>query len=91
MAKVCKKAVVTGLVQGVFFRVSTQQQANFLGVSGYVKNTINGSVEVLACGELDAVNKLLAWLHIGSQQCRVDDVKKESVPYLEFPDFEVRR
>ncbi len=91
MAKVCKKAIVTGLVQGVFFRVSTQQQANFLGVSGYVKNTTNGSVEVLACGEVDAVNKLLAWLHIGSQHSRVDDVKKESVPYIEVSDFEVRR
>lgn len=91
MAKICKKAIVSGLVQGVFFRASTQHQAKFLGVTGYVKNRLDGCVEVVACGEQETVNKLMAWLHVGSQQSRVESVEKEQIPYSEFSDFEVLR
>lgn len=91
MAKVCKKASVYGLVQGVFFRVSTQQQALHLGLTGYVRNCSDGSVEVVACGEPDRVNKLMAWLHVGSQQSRVDKVTKNATEWFEYPSFEVQR
>lgn len=91
MAKICKKAIVSGLVQGVFFRVSTQHQARHLGLTGYVRNCADGSVEVLACGESEAVNKLMAWLHIGSQQSRVDNVEKSNVEFFDYPSFEVQR
>ena len=91
MAKICKKAFVFGLVQGVFFRVSTQQQAKHLGLTGYVRNCADGSVEVVACGEQEDVNKLMAWLHVGSQQSRVDNVEKTNVDYFDYPSFEVQR
>ena len=59
MAKLCKRALVTGKVQGVFFRATTQRQANQLNVSGYAKNLMDGRVEVLACGEQTAVQALI--------------------------------
>ena len=91
MAKVCKKATVHGLVQGVFFRISTQQQAIHLGLSGYVRNCSDGTVEVVACGEQQDVNKLMAWLHVGSQQSRVERVVKNNTEWFDYPSFEVQR
>ena len=91
LAKICKKARVTGLVQGVFFRMTTQQQAKILGLTGFVRNLSDGSVEVLACGETEQVNKLIAWLHVGSQKSRVDQVNCELHAFQAYPDFEVRR
>ena len=55
--RVCSKAKVTGKVQGVYFRASTQEQAIDLSLSGYVKNMSDGSVEVLACGDKNNVEQ----------------------------------
>ena len=75
MAKLCKGAYVKGKVQGVFFRATTQQQANRLGVRGYAKNLRDGRVEVLACGESAAVHALLDWLQQGSPASDVASVE----------------
>ena len=65
MAKVCTMAWVHGVVQGVGFRYSTQREALQLGLTGYARNLDDGSVEVLACGEAEQVEKLIAWLKAG--------------------------
>ena len=65
MARVCYKAWVQGTVQGVGFRYSTQAKANTLNVQGYARNLDDGSVEVLACGEAEQVDALIAWLKAG--------------------------
>ncbi len=57
MAKVCTMAWVHGVVRGVGFRYSTQREALQLGLTGYARNLDDGSVEVLACGEAEQVEK----------------------------------
>ncbi|WP_312948929.1 acylphosphatase [Superficieibacter sp.] len=61
----CVKCWVHGRVQGVGFRYTTQHEAQKLGLTGYARNLDDGSVEVVACGEGEQVEKLLAWLKAG--------------------------
>lgn len=70
--QMCKRCLVSGIVQGVFFRASTQQQATKLGIGGYAKNLPDGRVEVLACGEQQNIDTLMEWLHDGPRLARVD-------------------
>jgi acylphosphatase len=76
---ICLRCVVSGRVQGVFFRASTQRQAQQLGISGYAKNLPDGSVEVLACGDAQAVHQLSAWLWVGPPAASVTAVECETV------------
>jgi len=78
MAEVCSKIWVHGRVQGVGFRYNTQSEAKKLGLNGYARNLDDGSVEVLACGEAQQVEALLAWLRAGGpRSARVDKVLVE--------------
>lgn len=83
----CKRCIVSGRVQGVFYRASTQQQASALGVRGYAKNLNDGSVEVLACGEIDAVTALCEWLWQGPQMSDVSRVECKTIPQKLMTDF----
>jgi acylphosphatase len=65
---------VRGRVQGVFFRASTQREAKRLGLTGWVKNRADGSVEVLAEGEEDDLKELIAWANRGPSAARVERV-----------------
>lgn len=71
--------LVSGRVQGVFFRVSTAERANSLGLSGRVKNLANGRVEIVAFGDPDKLGLLEAWLHHGPPYARVDAVTAEPI------------
>lgn len=64
--------LVSGRVQGVFFRASTRERALELGVSGWVRNLPDGRVEVLACGPAEAIDRLHAWLAEGPPLARVE-------------------
>ena len=59
------RCLVSGRVQGVFFRASTREQALRLGLTGYARNLPDGRVEVLACGEDPALAALRDWLRHG--------------------------
>ncbi|HEX7915017.1 acylphosphatase [Rudaea sp.] len=72
----CAKFLVRGRVQGVFFRASTRAQALALGLRGYAKNLADGSVEVLACGAEDALDRLQSWLRQGPPAARIDEVHR---------------
>jgi len=69
--------LVSGKVQGVFFRASTREQAQRLGLRGHARNLPDGRVEVLAAGEADAIDALAGWLQHGPPQARVDAVQRE--------------
>ena len=71
---ICKRCFVDGRVQGVFYRASAREKAERWGVSGYARNLDDGRVEVLACGDTDAVEKLVEWLHHGPKFARVKSV-----------------
>jgi acylphosphatase len=70
----CRLVRVEGRVQGVGFREACVARAGALAVDGWVRNRLDGSVEVLAQGLPDAVGQLLAWLHVGPPAARVDRV-----------------
>lgn len=72
--------LVSGRVQGVFYRASTRGQALVLGLSGRADNRPDGSVEVLASGSPDALDALERWLWRGSPAARVDAVEREDLP-----------
>jgi len=74
---ICRKFFVTGKVQGVFFRASAQRQARTLGITGHAVNLPDGRVEVLACGDEQALSELEAWLHHGPKGAKVDEVLRE--------------
>ncbi|AMO48847.1 acylphosphatase [Kosakonia oryzendophytica] len=92
MAHVCTIAWIHGMVQGVGFRYSTQHEAQRLGLTGYARNLDDGSVEVLACGEAEGVNKLIEWLKAGGpRSARVDRVLTEPYqPGKEWTRFDIR-
>jgi acylphosphatase len=71
---ICRKCLVGGRVQGVFYRATAARRAQDLGLSGYARNLADGRVEVLACGEDAAVSAFVNWLWIGSSGCRVTSV-----------------
>jgi acylphosphatase len=78
--------IVSGRVQGVFYRASARAQALALGVSGYAKNRPDGCVEVLASGPADALDGLERWLRQGPPAARVESVSREDLPDQDEPD-----
>jgi acylphosphatase len=69
--------LVSGRVQGVFYRASAREQALLLGLTGYAKNLPDGRVEVLACGSESALEALERWLWRGPAAAKVDGVDRE--------------
>jgi len=68
----CRLFLIEGRVQGVLFRESTRRAAQPLGITGHAKNMEDGSVQVLACGELGALNQLAQWLKQGPPMAQVN-------------------
>lgn len=89
--KVRAELKIHGRVQGVFFRQSTQAAATRLGLTGWVRNLPDGSVEALAEGPADAVRELLAWCRQGPPAAEVSSVDIDWTDATgEYQDFEVR-
>ncbi|WP_294946794.1 acylphosphatase [Sulfurivirga sp.] len=86
----CLRAIIHGRVQGVFFRASTQKKARALGLTGWVRNLPDGTVEVLAVGPRPALEALLDWLHEGPPLARVERVDAAwAVCSKHFEGFEI--
>jgi acylphosphatase len=82
---------VSGRVQGVFFRVSTQREASRLGLSGFVRNEANGSVYLEVEGEGVVIDKLVTWIQKGGPpQGWVNDVDIAAAALENFTRFEIR-
>jgi len=90
MVAVARHVSVTGRVQGVFFRAWTREQANELGVTGWVRNCPDGRVDAHVEGDEAAVQQLLERLRRGPPSARVEDVRLWDVEPCDFDDFEVR-
>ncbi|HET9390595.1 MAG TPA: acylphosphatase [Steroidobacteraceae bacterium] len=72
---VCRKCLVDGRVQGVFYRATAARRARELAITGYARNLPDGRVEVLACGDEMAVQSFVKWLWIGSSASKVTSVE----------------
>ncbi len=75
------RLIVFGRVQGVGYRYFTSKWANRLGICGWVRNLPDGSVEVVAEGEEEALHLFVERLREGPRFARVREVKEEWVPY----------
>jgi len=83
----CRRFLVSGRVQGVFYRASTREQAQQLGLTGWVRNCADGSVELVACGEAAVLSELESWLWQGPQYASVTAIEVES--HSDQPDDHV--
>ncbi len=82
---------VSGRVQGVFFRDSTREKAQQLGLSGYVKNTSDGDVEALFEGPTEGVEEIVRWCGQGPPHASVENVEANYEPAQDdLTGFEVR-
>lgn len=84
---IARKFLVSGRVQGVFFRASTRAQAGRLGVRGHALNLPDGRVEVLAVGSGEAVGTLADWLQQGPPAARVTEVVAEPADIADCEDL----
>lgn len=91
MEKISAHVIVRGRVQGVYFRAYTRDQARLLGLTGWVMNRRDGSVEAFFEGQRVRVEEMVAWCHDGPPTSRVEKVTVEYGAFRGTEDsFEVR-
>jgi acylphosphatase len=76
---IVRRYLVSGRVQGVYYRASAAGRARAAGIRGYARNLPDGRVEVLACGSEGALREFIDWLWIGPSAARVSDVAVEAL------------
>lgn len=82
--------LISGKVQGVFYRANAKKKAEELGLTGWAKNTPDNKVEILAKGEEDKLREMIRWCYNGSSGAVVDKVKAEWMESeKEFDKFEI--
>lgn len=82
---------ISGIVQGVCFRAYTQETAQDLGLTGWVRNLHDGRVEIITEGQKDKIEQFIQWCHKGPPGATVDNVEIEWMNATnEFKDFEIR-
>jgi acylphosphatase len=84
------RVVVSGRVQGVWYRESCRQEANAAGVSGWVRNNADGTVEAVVEGESDAVARVVSWMRKGPRLAVVTGVDVRAEPPTGDKGFAVR-
>ena len=83
--------LISGKVQGVWFRASTKQKAEELGITGWVRNTSDGKVEAVFEGEEKIVQKMIEWCHHGPPLAKVEHVEiKQQKPSNGFEGFSIK-
>jgi len=75
MALICKRCLIDGRVQGVFYRASTYEKAQQLGVKGWVRNLSDGRVEALVQGSEEQIEEMVDWFWQGPSYSRVSSVQ----------------
>ncbi len=83
--------IISGRVQGVFFRAHTKEVADSLGLKGYVRNTEDGDVEAVVVGDEIKIKEFIEWCKKGPSAAKVEDIKI-GYPEVkeEFAEFEIR-
>ncbi len=91
MSKVRVELKIQGLVQGVFYRQSTQETAVRLGLTGWARNCADGSVEVVFEGDKSAIDQAVEWCRQGPPAAKVTDVTVDGQDFIgEFDGFGIR-
>ncbi|MEK7218699.1 MAG: acylphosphatase [Patescibacteria group bacterium] len=82
--------IVTGHVQGVFFRAHAKQAADRLGLKGWVRNSEDGTVEIRIEGEKEALKEFEEWCRKGPPDAEVEDVRCDAVEEEGYEGFYIR-
>lgn len=82
---------VSGKVQGVYFRASTEAKARELGINGFVRNERDGSVYIEAEGEAETLERFIAWCHKGPERAQVTSCKAEEGVLKAYTGFRIDR
>lgn len=83
--------IISGRVQGVWFRANTKQKAEQLGLTGWVRNTSHGCVEAVFEGEEKLINEMIEWCYKGPSLAKVEKVEVKNQNLTdEFDDFSIR-
>jgi acylphosphatase len=83
--------IISGRVQGVWFRAYTKQKAVQLGLTGWVRNTLDGNVEAVFEGEENLIQEMLDWCHHGPPSAEVEKVEVEKqTPSNDFDQFSIK-
>ena len=85
-----RRVTVSGRVQGVFFRETCRREASSLGVTGWVRNRADGTVEAVLEGDPAAVDRLLRWMREGPRHALVTDVQAAAEEPTGVVGFTVR-
>lgn len=83
--------LIKGKVQGVFYRKTAKETADAKGITGWVRNTGDGNVEITASGSEAALQAYINWCHKGSASAKVQEVKVTNIADQQFKSFEVKR
>ncbi|WED44178.1 acylphosphatase [Legionella cardiaca] len=86
--QLCMHCYISGKVQGVWFRASTKEQADKLGVTGWARNLIDGRVEVFACGDEEQLEKFALWLKEGPPLADVTNYTQEDLAWKKYVGFD---
>lgn len=81
--------LISGKVQGVFFRASASTEAEKNNITGWIKNTKSGEVEAMASGEEKDIESFIQWCHQGPRKAGVENVEVEEVHPQPFDSFRV--
>jgi acylphosphatase len=83
--------IISGRVQGVWFRANTKQKAEILGLTGWVRNTADGDVEAVFEGDEKYVKEMLDWCHHGPPFAKVENIiVKNQEPTNSYTNFSIR-
>lgn len=83
--------IITGKVQGVFYRQSTKEKAKELNITGTVKNLDNGNVHIIATGTSEQLEKLIDWCWQGPRRATVTAVVRDACPFQPFDRFRIEK
>ena len=86
-----KEILITGKVQGVFFRKYTCEAADAVGITGFVKNLPDQSVYILATGTNEQLEQFINWCRKGSPRSKVEKVEVKEMGLQQFSSFTVER
>jgi acylphosphatase len=89
--KICVSVTISGIVQGVWFRASTKEKAEQLGITGWVRNTSDGNVEAIFEGDDYLIKEILKWCQQGPPHARVENViVKNRYSISGFDEFTIK-
>ena len=83
--------IISGKVHGVFFRVTAKRKAQGLNLTGWVKNTAEGNVEIIVSGEAEVLEQFVKFCNQGPENASVENVKIINKDYQQYDSFEIIR